>query len=162
MHSFLVRASSGQCTKSFNTFSVVPPKANESEWCWEKRMVVQELLGDRMRAGLQTCAINDRHLHCQEHFATQASRRNQRHVCGRGLAGLWVQPNDAAVLFIYQACKQPQSAEEEPIGTETAARVLCAQTDYLPSFSRTREYEKSLNDSKTPLSALSFKLQMER
>lgn len=142
MHSFLVRASSGRCTKSFNTFSVVPPKAKESDWCWEKRMVVQELLGDRMRAGLQTCAINDRHLHCQEHFATQASRRNQRHVCGRGLAGLWVQPNDAAVLFIYRACKQPQSAEEEPIGTETAARVLCAQTHYLPSFSwkRTSAY----------------------
>lgn len=49
----------------------------------------------KIKKGWQTCAINDQHLRCQEDVAIQALHRNQRHVRGRGLAALWVQPNVA-------------------------------------------------------------------
>lgn len=87
-------ASFKQGTKSFSTFSDVAPKTQEMQVI-KKKMVVQELLRYRMRKRWQTCAINDQHLQCQEDFAIQALHRNQRHVCGRGLAALWVQPNVA-------------------------------------------------------------------
>lgn len=125
----LMWASFKQGTKSFNTFSDVPPR-NKGNVSDKKKKVVQELLGYRGGKGKrwQTCAINDQHLQCREDVAIQALQQESKTRAWQRVGGT-VSSAKRCLALCSGHTKQPRSAEEWSLNTGTAARMFDSLTD---------------------------------